>query len=125
MTQRARGNNNIVSIFDPSKMAEAKKSLSQHRGREPVTVRVESVTARICLNKPLWRFVSGMCPFSLRDNLRSLGIGNDDWYLSEDQSLVVMADSKEFPYIRNNIGNLLLRLYRNSPEHQAPLSTAP
>ena len=113
-----RDNDNVFDIFaGAKKIAKNEKSLSQCRAREPITVKVESVTARICFYKPLWRFVSGMCSFSLRDHLRSLGIMPDDWYLSEDHSLVVMVGDKEFPYIRDNLRNLLLRLYRNSPEH--------
>ena len=121
-----RGNDNIIDIFTGSKkIAVNEKSLSQHRARQPVTIKVESVTARFYLNKPLWCFVSGMCNFALRDHLVSLGIKPHDWYLSEDQSLVLMVDEKEFPHIKDNLKDLLLRLYRNSLEHQAPLSSAP
>ena len=125
MTQRTRGNDNIISIFDGSKkIAENEKSLSQRRSREPISVRVESVTARFFLNKTLWRVVSGMCDLDLRDHLLPLGIQPDDWYLSEDRSLVLMAEEKEFPQIRDNLTDLLHWLYRNSPEQQAPTPPA-
>ena len=125
MTQRTSGNDNIISIFEGSgKIAEDEKSPRQLCTREPVTVRVESVTARFYLNKPLWRFVSGMCDLDLRDHLLPLGIKPDDWYLSEDRSIVLMVDDKEFPQIKKNLMNLLLTLYRNSPEQQAPARPA-
>ena len=123
MTQRARGNNNI-SIFDLSKMAENEKSLSQRRGRDPIIVRVESVTVRFCLNRSLWRTVSTMCGFELRDQLVTIGIKQDDWYLSEDRSLVLMADHKEFVQIKDNLRELLIKLYKNSPEQQPPIRPA-
>ena len=120
MTQRARGNNNI-SIFDLSKMAENEKSLSQRRGRDPIIVRVESVTVRFCLNRSLWRTVSTMCGFELRDQLVTIGIKQDDWYLSEDRSLVLMAEEKEFPQIRDNLTDLLLKLHQASLALQAAI----
>lgn len=125
MTQRTRGNDNIISIFDGSrKIAESEKSLSQRRAREPITVRVESVTARFCLNKSLWRVVTDMCDFDLRDHLLPLGVKSDDWYLSEDHSIVLMCDDKEYPKIKDKLVNLLLRLHRNSLEQQAPIPLA-
>ena len=117
--------NNIISISESSrKIAEDKKSQNQRRAQEPVTIKVESVTARFFLNKSLWRFVSGMCDLDLRDHLLPLGIKPDDWYLSEDRSIVLMVDDKEFPQIKKNLKNLLLTLYRNSPEQQAPARPA-
>ena len=104
-----RGNDNIIDIF----AGATEKSLSQRRGREPVIVKVEFVTARFYLNKPLWRFVSNMCEFELRDQLQSLGIKPDDWYLSEDQSLVLMAEEKEFSQIKEKLKDLLLRHSRS------------
>ena len=125
MTQRTRGNDNIISISDGSrKIAEDEKSPRQRCTREPVTVKVESVTARFFLNKSLWRVVSGMCDLDLRDHLLPLGIKPDDWYLSEDRSIVLMVDDKEFPQIKDSLKDLLHRLYRNSPEQQAPTPPA-
>ena len=125
MTQRTRGNDNIISILEGSrKIAKDEKSLGQRRAQEPVTVKVESVTARFYLNKSLWRLVSSMCDFDLRDHLLPLGIRPDDWYLSEDRSIVLMAGDKEFPQIKDNLRELLIRLYRNSPEQQPPTPPA-
>ena len=115
-------NDNIISISESSrKNAEDKKSQNQRRAQEPVTIKVESVTARFFLNKSLWRYVSGMCDLDLRDHLLPLGIKPDDWYLSEDRSIVLMADHNEFVQIKDNLRELLIKLYRNSPEqHQPP-----
>ena len=125
MTQRARGNDNIISIFGRSrKMADNEKSLSQRRDRQPITIRVESVTARFYLSRSLWRTVSNMCSFELRDQLVSIGIRPDDWYLSEDQSLVLMVDEKEFPHTKDILKDLLLRIHRTSLEQQTPNHTA-
>ena len=120
MTQRTRVNDNIISIFEGSgRIAKDEKSPRQRRDRQPVTVKVEAVTARFHLDEPIWRFVSNMCGFELRDQLLSLGVRPEDWYLSQDKSIVVMADDKEFPKIRENLKELLLRLYRDSPENRA------
>ena len=117
--------NNIISISESSrKIAEDKKSQNQHRAQDPVTIKVESITARFFLNKSLWRFVSGMCDLDLRDHLLPLGIQPDDWYLSEDRSLVLMADHKEFVQIKDNLRELLIKLYKNSPEQQPPIRPA-
>ena len=113
-------NDSIISISDGSrKISEDKKSQNQRRAQEPVTIKVESVTARFFLNKSLWRYVSGMCDLDLRDHLLPLGIKPDDWYLSEDRSIVLMADHNEFVQIKDNLRELLIKLYRNSPEQQA------
>ena len=37
---------------------------------------------------------------------------------------MLMVDDKEFPQIKKNLKNLLLTLYRNSPEQQAPARPA-
>ena len=125
MTQHTRGNSNIVSISEASnKIAESAKALNQGCSQQPVTVRAESVTARFYLNRPLWRFVTGMCTFELRDHLRALGVNPDGWYLSEDQSIVVMVDYKEFPYVKESLMNLLPRLHRTSLEQQALIEAA-
>ena len=101
-------NDNIVDIF----AGATEKSLSHRRDREPVTVKVESVTARFYLNKRLWRFVSDMCEFELRDQLASVDIRPDDWYLSEDRSLVLMVEEKKFSQIKEKLKDLLLRLHK-------------
>ena len=116
------GNDNIVDIFAGAGATE--KSLSQRRGREPVTVKVEFVTARFCLNKPLWHIVSNMCEFELRDQLAAIGIRPDDWYLSEDRSLVLMVEEKEFPHIRDSLTDLLLKLHKASLALQAAIHAA-
>ena len=117
--------NNIISISESSrKIAEDKKSQNQHRAQDPVTIKVESITARFFLNKSLWRFVSGMCDLDLRDHLLPLGIQPDDWYLSEDRSLVLMADHNEFAQIKDRLRALLIKLYINSPEQQPPIPPA-
>lgn len=113
-------NDNIVDIF----AGATENSLSLRRGREPVTVKVEFVTARFCLNKPLWHFVSNMCEFELRDQLAAISIRPDDWYLSEDRSLVLMVEEKEFPHTKDKLRELLLRLHRTSLEQQATYPTA-
>ena len=117
-------NDNIYSISESSRKVAEDNSQNQRRAQELVTIKVESITARFFLNDALWRFISGMCDLDLRDHLLPLGIKPDDWYLSEDRSIVLMADHKEFGQIKDNLKNLLLTLYRNSPEQQAPARPA-
>ena len=118
-------NDNIIPISDGSrKNAEDKKSQNQCSAQEPVTIKVESVTARFFLDDALWHFVSGMCDIDLRDHLLPLGIKADDWYLSEDRSIVLMADHNEFDQIKDRLRALLIKLYINSPEQQPPIPPA-
>ena len=113
---------NIIDIFAGLKKTDGnKKTLSQYQAQEPIIVRVESVTAKFCLNRSLWRTISNMCTFYLRDQLAAIGIKSDDWYLSEDQSLVLMADQKDFPHIRDSLTALLLKLHKDSLALQATI----